>query len=455
MAILANDTIASVSTSLSGAAIGIIRISGPGARGILSMIFRHFPNKLTPHKLYKGCILDPKNNAVVDEVMISYMKAPKSFTGEDMVEIHAHGGAAVVNAIMKIVRELGARQSERGEFSKRAFLNGKIDLIKAESIAAIIGAKTSESARTIASQLDGKLTERITEIAGSLSAMIAEIEAHIDFPEEMGEINIKRTVRAILSQTKKLDRLISSADAGRILSEGIECVIIGAPNVGKSSLLNALLKFDRAIVTEIPGTTTDTIEEYINLNGIAVKLIDTAGIRNGGGQIEAHGIRRTREVISKAELIIAVVDGTKKLGSLDLAIINEAEKSSRYLVVAVNKCDKRLAADLRMLKRFKLIQISALEGLGIEKLEKAIENMILSRSILPKDSILINARQKNSAIYARESMGRAIGSIEKALPLDLVAIDLRDAAIALKQMTGEEFNEEIINSVFERFCVGK
>ena len=383
------------------------------------------------------------------------MKAPKSFTGQDMVEINCHGGIAVINSIMELILGLGARQAEKGEFSKRAFLNGKIDLVKAESIAALVGAKTKESAQIAAGHLTGRLSSKIGSVVNGVMALLAEIEAHTDFPEEMGDIDTKKTIKAVRRQYAELDSMISGADIGRIILEGIDCVIIGTPNVGKSSLLNALLKFDRSIVTEIPGTTTDTIEEYINLNGIAVKLIDTAGIRRGGEAIEAHGIKRTKEEISKAELIIAVIDGARKLLKNDLDAIAEARKSARYLIVAANKIDKGLVANLGKLKKCRIIKVSALTGQGIDKLEKAIVSMVLSGSILPKESLLINARQKETAVLARNAMARANDSIDKGLPLDLAAIDLRDAVASLKQMTGEDVSEEIINTVFGKFCVGK
>ena len=455
MATIANDTIASISTALSPAAIGIIRISGPSSLDILAKIFSKPRLKLKPRMLYVGNIKDPKDNKPVDEAVIAYMQAPNSFTGQDMLEVYCHGGMAVINSIMEIVLALGARQAENGEFSKRAFLNGRLDLLKAESIAALVGAKTKEAAQTAANQLEGRLNNRIEDRIDNILALLAEIEAHIDFPDEMGDIDIKKTAKIIQRQVAEFDSMIAGADLGKVLTDGIDCAIVGAPNVGKSSLLNALLKSDRAIVTDVPGTTTDTIEEYINLNGIAIKLIDTAGVRSGGGAIETHGISRTREAISKSELIIAVVDGSKRISKIDLGIIDEAGRFAHYLVVAINKSDLTIKADAAKLNGFKSIKISALTGKGIDKLEKSIVNMILSSGIPPKERLLISKRQKNMAIEARNAMMRAKEALDNRQPLDLVAIDLKDAAAALKQMTGEEISEEVINSVFEKFCVGK
>jgi len=397
----------------------------------------------------------PKRSHLIDEVMAVYLKAPASFTGEDMAEIYCHGGIAVMTAIMDCLIGLGARQAERGEFSKRAFLNGKIDLIKAEAIAAIIGSRTQEGANAAASQLGGILSKKIGEITGRLTAILALIEAHLDFPEEMGKPNIRSIRKMMSQQIKALDELLNTADQGRILTAGVDCVIAGAPNAGKSSLLNALLKFERAIVTGIPGTTTDTIEEAINIKGIAIKLIDTAGIRKGRGEVEAKGIVRTREAIERADIVIVVVDGAKALSKHDKDILQQAKEARGAAIVALNKSDIGRKINKRELKGFETVHISALTGKGLKALEKTLLNVITSKRIDPKDALLISTRQKGSAMEARDALKRGFSAISNDFCPELAGIDVKEAISSLRNMTGEGVSSQIAEEIFSRFCIGK
>ena len=360
-----------------------------------------------------------------------------------------------MTAIMDCLIALGARQSERGEFSKRAFLSGKIDLIKAEAIAAIISSRTQEGALAAASQLGGTLSKRIGEITDRLTAILALIEAHLDFPEEMGKPNIRSTRKMMSQQIKALDELLNKADQGRILTAGVDCVIAGAPNAGKSSLLNALLKFERSIVTGIPGTTTDTIEEAINIKGIAIKLIDTAGIRKGRGEVELKGIVRTREAIERADIIIVVVDGAKALSKYDKDILQQAKEARGAAIVALNKSDIGRKINNRELKGFEAVHISALTGKGLKALEKTLLNVITSKRIDPKDSLLISTRQKGSAMEARDALKRGLSAINNDFCPELAAIDVKEAISSLRNMTGEGVSSQIAEEIFSRFCIGK
>jgi len=455
MPISDDDTIASISSAPSSAAVGIIRISGPRSLPLLKRLCSAKKGGFVPNRIQFTRASHPKRGHIIDEVMAVYLKAPESFTGEDMAEIYCHGGIAVMTSVMDCLIALGARQAERGEFSKRAFLNGKIDLIKAEAIAALIGSKTQEGAHAAASQLGGTLSKRISEITDQLTAILALIEAQIDFPEEMGRTNIRSIRKTMLQQAKALDELLTTADQGRILTAGVDCVIAGAPNAGKSSLLNALLKFERAIVTGIPGTTTDTIEEVINIKGIAIKLIDTAGIRKGRGEVEAKGINRTKEAVERADIIIIVIDGAKALSKHDKDILQQAKEARGVAIVALNKSDIGSKINKKELIGFKSVHISALTGKGLKALEKTLLNVITSKRIDPKDALLISTRQKGSAMEARNALIRGLSAIGNGSSAELAGIDVKEAISSLRNMTGEEVSSQIAEEIFSRFCIGK
>lgn len=404
-----------------------------------------------------GNIVD--NGEVIDEVLVSYFKAPKSYTMENMCEINSHGGNIIVKKILELCLKNGAELAEPGEFTKRAFLNGRIDLVQAESVIDIINAKSEKEVKTGIKQLEGLLSKEIAEIKQEIMDVMINIEVSIDYPEyDVEDVANAEITDMLDSVKKKLERLERSFDNGKVIKEGIKTTIIGKPNAGKSSLLNAILKEDRAIVTEYEGTTRDTIEEFVNINGIPLKLIDTAGIRETKDEVEKIGIAKSRETANTADLIIAIFDASKEIDEEDLEVIDFIK--NKKAIIILNKMDLKAKIDENNenLKKLSgnIIKMSALKNIGIDKLyEKITEMFNLNEINLDNENVIINVRQKNLITKAIENVKKAKETIEQKMPIDIVAIFIKDILEDLGKITGEVVTEDIIEEIFANFCLGK
>jgi tRNA modification GTPase TrmE len=456
-----NDTIAAIATGIGEGGIAIIRVSGEDAISIVSKIFRGKNNKklddIKPYTLRYGNIISLESNEVIDEVLVSFMKAPKSFTAEDTIEINCHGGIVSTNKLLQEVIMAGARIAEPGEFTKRAFLNGRIDLSQAEAVIDIIRAKTDLAMKSALMQSEGHISKEIRILRNKFLEIIAHIEATVDFPEddleEVTSDSVKQNLKIII---EKIDKLIQSSDEGRIIREGLNAVIVGKPNVGKSSLLNALLQEKRAIVTEIPGTTRDVIEEYINLDGIPIKIIDTAGIRLTEDLVEKIGVEKSKQKIDEADLIIMMFDLSRDINDEDREIINYI-KDKKYIIL-LNKADlqKKLEIDkVEVLNRENIIHISTKTGEGLDLLKDKVKNMFFNGDIMATDLMVTNSRHKQALIKAKQKSYDALETLENNLSIDLASIDARDAWYHLGEITGETVEEDIIDKIFSEFCIGK
>ena len=404
-----------------------------------------------------GNILDGEN--IIDEVLVSYFKAPKSYTTENMCEINSHGGNIVLKKILELCLKNGAELAEPGEFTKRAFLNGRIDLLQAESVIDIINAKSDKELKTGVKQLEGFLSNEIAKIKQEILDVMVNIEVAIDYPEyDVDEVTNKQISDMLDSVEKKLKRLESSFDNGKIIKEGIKTAIVGKPNAGKSSLLNAILKEDRAIVTEIEGTTRDTIEEFVTINGIPLKLVDTAGIRKAKDEVEKIGISKSLEIAKEADLIIAIFDSSKDLTDEDMEILNLIK--GKKVIILLNKIDlnsKINENDSRLLDVSRdIIKVSALNNLGIDKLYEKITDLFnLDQINLDNEVLITNLRQKNLITKAIEHIQETKNTMSNNMPLDIVAISIKEILVDLGSITGDEVSEDIIDEIFSKFCLGK
>ena len=454
------DTIAAISTSIGEGGISIIRVSGDMAINIVDSIFVGKNNKnLNDFKSYTmryGHVID-KNGIRLDEVIISYMKGPKSFTAEDTIEINCHGGVVGTNRILQEIICAGARLAEPGEFTKRAFLNGRIDLSEAEAVMDIIRAKTELSMKSALMQSEGSISREIKNIRNKLLNVISHIEVTVDYPEEdieeVTSTEVREEVTFIISE---IDMLLSTADEGKILREGLSTVIVGKPNVGKSSLLNALVKEKRAIVTDVPGTTRDAIEEYISIEGIPVKIVDTAGIRETDDIVEKIGVETSKQKIDEADLVILILDSSMKLSREDIEII-EYIKEKKYIVL-LNKSDlggKIEISELQKLKSKYITNISIKTGVGLDSVKKYIKDLFFNGEIKTEGVYVTNNRHKQSLIRSKENLEASLNALEYTLAIDLASIDIRNAWMNLGEITGESLDEDIIHKIFAEFCLGK
>ncbi len=436
-------------------------MSGKKTFEILDKIFepknREDIEKIKGYTMKYGHILD--NKEIIDEVLVSYFKAPKSYTTEDMCEINSHGGNIVVRRILELCLKNGAKLAEPGEFTKRAFLNGRIDLLQAESVIDVINAKSEREMKTGIKQLEGFLSKEIKEIKQEILDVMVNIEVAIDYPEyDVDDVTNSQILNMLDSVEKKLIKLEKSFDNGKIIKEGIKTAIIGRPNAGKSSLLNAILKEDRAIVTEIEGTTRDTIEEFVNINGIPLKLIDTAGIRKAKDEVERIGIEKSREIANTADLVIAIFDASKELSEEDLEILNIAK--NKKSIILLNKIDLNPVLDENNEKikeiRSKVIKISALNNIGLDELYNEIMNLFnLNQINLDNELIITNVRHKNLICEAIKNINEVRETINNNMPLDIIAIYIKNILEDLGNITGEFVDEDIINEIFAKFCLGK
>lgn len=457
------DTIAAISTPLGEGGIGIVRISGPEALKVSGKIFkakRVNLKELNSHRMIYGHVYDNLTGEVVDEVLFCYMKAPHSYTREDIVEINCHGGIVPLRKTLELVLKEGVRLAGPGEFSKRAFLNGRLDLAQAESIIDLIRSKTETGLKLAVSQLKGDLSKKINEIQNELLGILAQVEVNIDFPEDdLEEATSKDIICAGEMLLEQIKILIDGAKAGIIYRDGISAAIIGKPNVGKSSLLNALLKEKRAIVTDVPGTTRDVIEEIINIRGIPLRIIDTAGLRETEDLVEKIGVERTREVADRADLILTVLDASEELSQQDLDVLELAEE--KKCLIVINKTDlKDKKINKKELKEHAgtrpVIWVSAEYGTGISELENWIADLVLCGKVNASDSFMVtNIRHKIALEKAAFHLSEAISSVKKMVPVDIVAIDLREAWEAMGEINGTAVNEDLIKRIFSDFCVGK
>jgi len=457
-----DDTISAISTPRGEGGIGIVRLSGPSSLIIIDKIFlpcHKKSDKTKSHRITYGHVVDPDTGERIDEVLVSVMLAPNTYTREDVAEINCHGGSIPLSKILELTLRMGARLADPGEFTKRAFLNGRIDLAQAEAVADIIRARTDLSLKVAIGQLEGRLSKKINQVRTDLISLLASVEVSIDFPdEELDFITSEDIIHQITDISDKLNIILSTAEDGRIITEGIKGVIVGKPNVGKSSLFNALLKEDRAIVTSIPGTTRDPIEEFVNLNGVPLKLTDTAGIHETDDVIEVESIDRTKAHLDQADMILMVLDGSDILTDDDRHLISLV--ADKRTIIVVNKTDLP-----QMLEKDKLASIapntpiacvSTVDESGLHDLKSAIREMVLHRNSVQADPVFVTkVWQKNAIRKAMESLQYAQESIQVGMPTELIAVDLRGALNSLGEITGENASQEILDQIFARFCIGK
>ena len=456
-------TIAAIATPPGTGGIGIIRVSGPQSQAILQQLFqaKNPPQNFISHRLYFGAIVHPKTRQVIDEVLAVYMRAPQTYTREEVVEIHGHGSYLLLQEILaQILTFPSTRLAEPGEFTKRAFLNGRIDLTQAEAVAELLGAKTKEGASLAVSQLRGVLQGEIWKIRDALVAVRAIIEVAIDFPDEDVDILDVPVLKARLAREveEPLVRLLARADGGKIIREGVSVVILGRPNVGKSSLLNCLLREERAIVTELPGTTRDTIEECLDIKGVPVRIVDTAGIRETVEAVEEIGIRRARQKLGEADLVLLVLDGVEGLQAEDRALF--AVAADKKVVVVVNKIDRATALDLGLYAEAfsgtPVVAISATTGEGIHNLEDAVYEAATGGQGLQEPGVAApNVRHVAALQCALVAVQRVGEGLAADLSPDLLAIDLQAALAFLGDIIGETTTDDVLDMIFAEFCLGK
>lgn len=460
---LPEDTIAAIATAIGEGGIGIVRLSGPQALNIAGEMFRAastLPVSEQPSRTAAyGHIVDPVCKETVDEVLLLVMRAPRSYTREDVVEIYCHGGPMPLKRILELTLKAGARLAEPGEFTKRAFLNGRLDLSQAEAVIDVIRAKTDSSLRMAVGHLSGAFSSRVLQCRRQILQLIAQLEAAIDFPEEDIEAMTAQQVETVVRQlSADIAGLLSTAQTGRILREGLKTVIIGKPNVGKSSLLNTLLGEDRAIVTDIPGTTRDIIEEYVNIGGVPLKVIDTAGIRESADEVEKIGVEKALAVMAEADLILLLLDASTPLTDEDKEVM--AHLAGRQAIVLVNKTDLPAVLTMGEVEAFAagktVIKISALEGTGVAALEKAIVDLVYSGRVSQGEGAFVNnVRHKHILELAQSLLAEVLATIAADMPPDCIVVDLRAAWEKLGEISGETVGEDIIDQIFSQFCIGK
>jgi tRNA modification GTPase len=461
-----DDTIAAISTPLGRNGIGIVRLSGREALKISDRIFISHKKKkikhISSHKILYGHIVNPKNKEVVDEVLVSVMKAPHTYTRQDIVEINCHGGPAPLRRVLELALESGARLAEPGEFTKRAFLSGRIDLVQAEAVLDVINALTEQSRMIAVEQLRGGLSRQIEAVREKLVELTALVEAHIDFPEEdIAPLSLKDLKKRAVHIRQSLKRMIDGARYGRILREGLKTAIIGRPNVGKSSLLNALLEHDRAIVTEIPGTTRDVIEEYLNINGVPVRIMDTAGIREVTDIAEREGVKRSIAAMQDADMVLLLLDGSEVLHETDMELIEKSKSKNTILVINKTDLPQKVGAGLKpalaksSIGDSPIVRISAKQGTGLDELRNRITESIIASHAEAGAHIVTNIRHARALEKALSSMDSFIRELAKRIFPEFLSIELREALDAIGEIIGATTPDDILNRIFSNFCIGK
>ncbi|HEQ5138369.1 TPA: tRNA uridine-5-carboxymethylaminomethyl(34) synthesis GTPase MnmE [Streptococcus pyogenes] len=451
------DTITAISTPLGEGAIGIVRLSGTDALAIAQSVFKGKNlEQVASHTINYGHIIDPKTGTIIDEVMVSVMLAPKTFTRENVVEINTHGGIAVTNEILQLLIRQGARMAEPGEFTKRAFLNGRVDLTQAEAVMDIIRAKTDKAMTIAVKQLDGSLSQLINDTRQEILNTLAQVEVNIDYPEYD---DVEEMTTALLREKTQefqslLENLLRTAKRGKILREGLSTAIIGRPNVGKSSLLNNLLREDKAIVTDIAGTTRDVIEEYVNIKGVPLKLVDTAGIRETDDLVEQIGVERSKTALQEADLVLLVLNASEKLTDQDRALLNLSQDSNR--IILLNKTDLEQKIELEQLPA-DLIPISVLTNQNINLIEDRINQLFFDNAGLVEQdaTYLSNARHISLIEKAVQSLEAVNDGLALGMPVDLLQVDLTRTWEILGEITGDAAPDELITQLFSQFCLGK
>lgn len=451
------DTIAAISTPLGEGAIGIVRLSGTDSFAIVQKIFKGKDlNKVASHTLNYGHIIDPLTGKVMDEVMVGAMKSPKTFTREDIIEINTHGGIAVTNEILQLAIREGARLAEPGEFTKRAFLNGRVDLTQAEAVMDIIRAKTDKAMNIAVKQLDGSLSDLINNIRQEILNTLAQVEVNIDYPEydDVEEATTAVVREKTMEFEQLLTKLLRTARRGKILREGISTAIIGRPNVGKSSLLNNLLREDKAIVTDIAGTTRDVIEEYVNINGVPLKLIDTAGIRETDDIVEQIGVERSKKALKEADLVLLVLNASEPLTAQDRQLLEISQDTNR--IILLNKTDLPETIETSKLPE-DVIRISVLKNQNIDKIEERINNLFFENAFFNDTATteIYTARHISLIEKAVESLQAVNQGLELGMPVDLLQVDLTRTWEILGEITGDAAPDELITQLFSQFCLGK
>lgn len=457
------DTIAAISTPPGEGGIGIVRLSGDEALEIADKIYRQGKKRLSDqpsHTIHYGSVYNPKTNEKLDEVMVTIMHGPKTYTREDIVEINTHGGIHVTNKVLQVLLSTGARLAEPGEFTKRAFLNGRIDLSQAEAVMDVIRAKTDQAMHNAISQLDGNLSQLIRNIRQEILETLAQVEVNIDYPEyddveEMTTMILQEKTREVKAQ---VENILATAQQGKILRDGLATAIIGRPNVGKSSLLNAFARTDKAIVTDIAGTTRDVIEEFVNVKGVPLKLIDTAGIRETEDEVERIGVTRSKKAIAEAELVLLVFDQSQELTPEDFELLELTEGKERLVIL--NKMDLVQKLDVEKLLETvdpnNVISVSVTENTGITEVENAIVDLFFEGKTGEKDATYIsNIRHISLLESAVQALEEVLEGIELGMPVDLVQIDLTRAWDKLGEVTGDSVQDELITQLFSQFCLGK
>lgn len=458
------DTIAAISTPIGEGAIAIVRLSGDEAIDVADRIFRSPSGKRLAdeqsHTIHYGHLVDPSTDEVVEEVMVSIMKAPKTFTREDVVEINCHGGLVAVNRVLSLTLRMGARLAEPGEFSKRAFMNGRIDLSQAEAVMDLIRAKTDRAMNVALNQMEGKLSRLIGDLRQALLETLAQVEVNIDYPEydDVEEVTIPLMTEKCMWVKREIEKLLRTSSQGKILREGLSTVIIGRPNVGKSSLLNSLVQENKAIVTEIAGTTRDIIEEYVNVRGVPLRLIDTAGIRETEDIVERIGVERSRQVLKEADLILLVLNHSEELSDEDIRLFEATEGMDR--IVIVNKTDLPRRIDIQQVENIvgegQIVTTSLLKDEGVEELEEAIAKLFFEGTIDSGDMTYVsNARHIALLHKAHQAIEDALAATEAGVPVDMIQIDLTRSWEILGEIIGDTVQDSLINQLFSQFCLGK
>ena len=456
-----DDTIAAIATAPGEGGIGIIRISGEKSLQVAQSIFKSKSGKMikdyNARTLIYGTVVD--NEKVIDEVLVAYMKGPNSYTAEDVIEINCHGGFISVKKILELILSKGVRLAEAGEFTKRAFLNGRIDLSQAEAIIDVIKSKTDMAHEVAQSQLEGSLAKKIKDLRMNVTEVLAHLEVSIDFAEEdVEEITYQTLEEKALELRNEIKKLYDTAESGKILRDGLKTVIVGKPNVGKSSLLNSILGENRAIVTDIAGTTRDVIEEFVNIKGIPLKIVDTAGIRETEDVVEKIGVEKSRESFSTADLVIMLLDAYRKLSEEDMEILESLK--NKKTIVLLNKMDLEPQIELEKIEEFvnseDIIKISALKHQGIEELQDKIEAMVYHGSVKNSSNLMItNSRHKDALFKAYESINDAISAIEQRMPYDFIEVDFKNIWDYLGYINGDTVREDLLDTIFANFCIGK